>query len=37
MQLFIRRLEKHAPLIVALLYLASGDYGALVRHIRLLF
>ena len=31
------RLEKHTPLVLAILYLASGDYASLIRHLRILF
>jgi len=34
---FLAKLEKHVPLAIALLYLASGDYAGLVRQIRLIF
>jgi hypothetical protein len=36
MRLFLRRFEKHLPLLLGLVYLISGDYGGLIRHIRLL-
>ena len=29
--------EKHLPLIITLLYLATGDYGSLIRHLRFFF
>jgi hypothetical protein len=32
-----KRLARHVPILVALLYLATGDYLSLLRQIRLLF
>jgi hypothetical protein len=36
MKLNVRKLEKHIPLVLAFLFLATGDYAALVRNIQLL-
>jgi hypothetical protein len=30
-----RNLERHIPLIIAVLYFLSGDYISLLRHLRL--
>jgi hypothetical protein len=31
------KFEKQLPLIITLLYLATGDYGSLIRHLRFFF
>jgi hypothetical protein len=31
------KLERHIPIVIALLYLATGDYLSLIRQVRLLF
>jgi hypothetical protein len=36
MHSLIKRLQKHIPIMFALLYLLSGDFGGLIRHIRLI-
>ena len=30
------QVEKHLPLLIAVLYVATGDYLSLVRHLRLI-
>jgi hypothetical protein len=32
----IRSLESHIPILLAILYVATGDYASLVRHVQLL-
>lgn len=32
----IKKLKQHVPLMFALLYLVSGDYSSLIRHLQLL-
>ena len=34
---YLGLLEKHAPLLITILLLASGDYASLMRHLRLFF
>ena len=32
-----KRLERYIPLVLAILYIAAGDYASLIRHMRILF
>lgn len=32
-----KRLERYIPLVLAILYVAAGDYASLIRHLRILF
>jgi hypothetical protein len=36
MSLSKQQVEKHLPLLIAVLYVASGDYLSLVRQLRLI-
>ncbi len=36
MHSLIKKLEQHIPLMFALLYLVSGDYSSLIRHLQLI-
>ena len=33
----LRKFEKQLPLLVTVLYLVTGDYMSLIRHVRLFF